>query len=147
VSNPTLAARQAALVAALVAGGPVPAGFDERLVGVAERSLRRKRAAEVAAAWPLLAAGLGDQWADRFSRWARGRPPRGALRDGWDVARELAFLGQLPPLAEPELALREVGAHYDGRLDPRPRRLPSVRFVPGGCAIGLLGRVHLICWL
>jgi hypothetical protein len=147
VSNPTLAARQAALVAALVAGGPVPAGFDERLVGVAERSLRRKRAAEVAAAWPLLAAGLGDQWADRFSRWAVGRPPRGALRDGWDVARELAFLGQLPPLAEPELALREVGARYDGRRAPRPRRLPSVRFVPGGCAIGLLGRVHLICWL
>jgi hypothetical protein len=146
VSNPTLAARQAALVAALVAGGPVPAGFDEGLVGVAERSLRRKRAAEVAVAWPLLAAGLGDQWADRFSRWARGRPPRGALRDGWDVARELAFLGQLPAIAEPELALREVAARYDGRRDPRPRRLPSVRLVRGGCAIGLLGRVHLICW-
>jgi hypothetical protein len=146
VSNPTLAARQAALVAALVAGGPVPAGFDVRLVGVAERSLRRKRAAEVAAAWPLLACGLGDQWADRFSRWALGRAPRGALRDGWDLARELAFLGQLPPIAEPELALREVGARYDGRHAPRPRRLPSVRLVPGGCAIGLLGRVHLVCW-
>ncbi|HEV7788654.1 MAG TPA: hypothetical protein VGP05_06560 [Pseudonocardia sp.] len=117
-----------------------------RRVGLAERSPRRERTAEVAAVRPLLAAGLGDQWADRFSRWAAGRPPRGALRDGWDVARELAFLGLLPPSAEPELALREVGGRYDGRRVPRPRRLPSARLVPGGCAIGLLGRVHLICW-
>jgi hypothetical protein len=117
-----------------------------RRVGLAERSPRRERTAEVAAVRPLLAAGLGDQSADRFSRWAAGRPPRGALRDGWDVARELAFLGLLPPSAEPELALREVGGRYDGRRVPRPRRLPSARLVPGGCAIGLLGRVHLICW-
>jgi len=146
VSKPTLAARQAALVAALVAGAPVPAGFDGRLVDAAEKSLRGKRAGEVAAAWPLLAAGLGDQWHDRFRRWARGRPPRGALRDGWDLARELAFVGELPALAQAELATREVAARYDGRRDPRPRRGLVARRVRGGVAVGFLGRVHLICW-
>ena len=146
MSKPTLAARQAALVAALVAGAPVPAGFDERLVDAAGKSLRHKRASEVAAAWPLLAAGLGEQWHERFRRWARGRPPQGALRDGWDLARELAFVGELPALAEAELATREVGARYDGRRDPRPRRGLVARRVRGGVAVGFLGRVHLICW-
>ncbi|HTF47458.1 MAG TPA: hypothetical protein VK735_08435 [Pseudonocardia sp.] len=146
MSKPTLRARQAALVAALVAGAPVPAGFDERLVDAAARSLRHKRAGEVAAVWPLLAAGLGEQWHERFRRWARGRPPQGALRDGWDLARELAFVGELPALAEAELAMREVGAPYDGRRAPRPRRGFVARRVHGGVAVGLLGRVHLICW-
>ncbi|HWN31876.1 MAG TPA: hypothetical protein VNP03_03990 [Pseudonocardia sp.] len=142
VTKSTLATRQAALVAALVAGAPVPPGFDERLVGAAERSLRRKRAGEVAAAWPHLAAALGDRWTDRFARWARGRPSQGALRDGWDLARELAFLGELPPLGRTELAVREVTARYDGRRAPRPRRWPAVRVAPGGVVVGVLGRAY-----
>jgi hypothetical protein len=142
VTKPTLASRQAALVAALVAGAPVPPGFDARLVGVAEQALRRKRAGQVAAVWPHLAASLGDSWTDRFSRWARGRPTRGALRDGWDLARELALLGELPPLGRTELALREVTARYDGRTDPRPRYRPAVRLVPGGLVFGMLGRAY-----
>ena len=142
VTKPTLASRQAALVAALVAGGPVPPGFDERLVGVAEQALRRKRAAQVAAVWPHLAASLGDRWIDRFTRWARGRPTRGALRDGWDLAHELALLGELPPLGRTELAVREVTARYDGRSAPRPRRRPAIRVVPGGVVLGVFGRAY-----
>ncbi|HEY4007064.1 MAG TPA: hypothetical protein VGM60_18015 [Pseudonocardia sp.] len=82
MSNSTLAQRQAELVAALVAGGPLPAGFDRRRVAVAEQALRGKRAGEVARVWPRLAAGLREDWPECFRRWASGRPPEGALRDG-----------------------------------------------------------------
>lgn len=144
MSDPTLAARQAALVAALVAGGPVPPGFEERRVHVAERTLRHKRAGEVAAAWPRLAAALGADWPERFDRWARGRPSKGALADGWDLARRLALLGELPSLALTELAVREVTGRYDGRGRPRRRRGLALRRVPGGVAVGLFGRVRIL---
>ncbi|MBO0878132.1 MAG: hypothetical protein J2P19_32565 [Pseudonocardia sp.] len=149
MSDPTLAARQATLVAALVAGGPVPPGFEEWRVRAADRALRQKRAGEVANAWPRLATGLGADWSDRFCRWARGRPPKGALADGWDLARELAFLGQLPALARTELAVREVTCRYDGRGRPSRRRGLALRRVPGGVAVGLFGRVRIFggsCW-
>jgi len=55
-----LAARQAELVAALVAGGPVSSGFDPGRLAVTRRAMLRKRAGEAAAAWPLLAASLGS---------------------------------------------------------------------------------------
>lgn len=83
-----LAARQAALVAALVAGGEPPAGFDLTLVSAARRALLVKRSGEVARAWPLLAASLGADWPERFIEWAASRPPRGPQRDGRDFARE-----------------------------------------------------------
>ncbi|MFC5945892.1 hypothetical protein ACFPZ4_31085, partial [Micromonospora harpali] len=46
-----LAARQAELVAALVAGGPLPAGFAPTPVDAARRALLRKRAGDVARHW------------------------------------------------------------------------------------------------
>jgi hypothetical protein len=145
VPDQTLRNRQAALVGALVAGEPIPPGFDRRMVRAAEAALLDKRAGEVAGAWPCLAAALDEQWDDRFRGWARGRPSHGALRDGWDLARELDRLGQLPPLALVELALREAAARYDGRHTPRRRRLPYLRRVPGGLVVGFLGRVRAIC--
>ncbi|MCM1020044.1 hypothetical protein, partial [Micromonospora sp. XM-20-01] len=93
-----LAARQAELVAALVAGGPLPPGFAPAPVEAARRALLRKRAADVARHWPLLAAGLGAHWPATFTTWADGRPSNGSLRDGWDLARELRDRGTLPPL-------------------------------------------------
>jgi hypothetical protein len=83
-----LAARQAALVAALVVGGELPAGFDHTLVAAARRVLLVKRAGEVAKACPLLATSLGADWPECFITWADGRPPRGPQRDGRDFARE-----------------------------------------------------------
>ncbi|MGH3767147.1 MAG: hypothetical protein ACRDTX_18660 [Pseudonocardiaceae bacterium] len=77
-----LAARQAALVAALVAGGEPPAGFDHARLSAARHALLVKRAQEVAKAWPLLAASFGDEWTARFTTWAAARPPEGPLRDG-----------------------------------------------------------------
>lgn len=144
MSKSTLAQQQAALVAALVAGAPLPNGFDTTRVTVAQRALRLKRAGEVARTWPSLAASLGEDWITCFCRWADGKPPQGSLRDGWDLARELAARDRLLPRAARELAFRDTVMRYDGRRDPRRRVLPTVRRVPGGLAFGALGRGHLL---
>jgi hypothetical protein len=102
----SLAEDQEALVAALVAGGPVPPGFDAARVAAARDALLRKRSGEVAAVWPRLAASLGPQWTVEFGRWAAGRPPNGALHDGLEFARELAAAGRLPEMARDELRQR-----------------------------------------
>jgi hypothetical protein len=121
----SLAERQAALVAALVAGEAVPDGFDPALVGAARAALLRKRAGEVAAAWPLLAAAYGTEWPAAFGAWAAGRAPGGSLRDGWDFAT--AAGAALPDLAKDELHERERQFFYDGRSTPRPRPLTALR--------------------
>jgi hypothetical protein len=119
-----LAARQAELVAALVAGGPLPPGFAADRVAAARAALVRKRAGEVARAWPMLRAGLGDRWPETFAGWATGRPTQGSLRDGWDLARHLVATAGLPRLAAEELAAREARWRYDGRSAPHPRPRP-----------------------
>lgn len=124
---PDLAARQAALVAALVAGGPVPDGLDPQLIAIVRRALLRKRAGAAAAAWPLLAASLGDGWLPAFTAHHDGAPSAGALRDGWDLALALRRRGELSPGARGELAAREAALRYDGRRDPRPRRGRRIR--------------------
>ncbi|MEU8297449.1 hypothetical protein AB0C04_09205 [Micromonospora sp. NPDC048909] len=139
-----LAARQAELVAALVAGGPVPPGFAPAPLAAARAALLRKRAGEVARHWPLLAAGLGVDWPATFQTWAGDRPTGGSLRDGWDLARALHDRGDLPPLGADELAVREAGARYDGQRPPRPRRLPGLGRAGGAVAVQLLGRVRLL---
>ena len=122
---PTLAERQAALVAALVGGADVPVGFDPRLVLTTRSALLRKRAGEVASAWPLTAAAYGEGWTAAFAARAAARPPNGSLRDGWDFARSAGE--SLPPLAREELADREVHFTYDGQSHPRPKRLAALR--------------------
>lgn len=97
-----LGERQAGLVAALVAGAPIPEGFDPRLVAAARRALLRKRAGDVARHWPLLAASFGARWPEVFAEWADGRPPQGAWQDGLDLARSLPLTGA----AAAELASR-----------------------------------------
>ncbi|QDY11830.1 hypothetical protein FJK98_22910 [Micromonospora sp. HM134] len=139
-----MAARQAALVAALVAGAPLPAGFATDRVDAARRALLRKRAGEVARHWPLLAASLGDAWPATFADWAAGRPTAGSLRDGWDLARALRDRGALPPLGAEELAAREAVHRYDGRNPPRRRRSPALARSGDAVALQLAGRVRLL---
>jgi hypothetical protein len=120
----------AGLTEALVAGAPVPDGFDERLFSIAKSSLLNKRASEVAHTWPRLAAALGPQWRATFRAWAAERPPRGSLCDGFDLARYLAVTGGIPAgpgrrHALAELAAREGQWRYDGTRPPKPRRLPG----------------------
>jgi hypothetical protein len=134
----TLANRQAELVATLVAGGPEPSGFDPGRLAVARRALLRKRAGEAAALWPLLAASLGPAWPEAFIASVAGRAPAGALRDGWDLARELHRRGELGDAASVELAEREVTLHRDGRR----RRLPTGRRCASRVVVQLRGRVY-----
>jgi hypothetical protein len=120
----------AELTEALVAGAPMPPGFDERLFAVARSSLLNKRAGEVAHTWPRLAAALGPQWRTTFREWAADRPPRGSLCDGFDFARYLAVTKAIPPgparaHALAELAAREGYWRYDGTRPPRRRKLPG----------------------
>jgi hypothetical protein len=117
-----LAAGQAALVRALVSGGPVPGGFDPDRVRATSTALARKRAREVARAWPVLAAELGEDFTGRFLAYAAGRPPpaRGsALADGLAFADALARRGRLPGNARVERLL--AAAH----LSPGPARLAA----------------------
>ncbi len=137
-----LARRQAALVAALTSGAPVPPGFDARLVEIARVALLRKRAGEVARHWPALAAGA--RWPVEFATWAASRPTRGTLRDGWDLARDRAAAGTLPAPAAEELAAREAAWRYDGRGAPRLRRAPALRRAGGAIAVQVAGRVRLL---
>ncbi|MFD6264291.1 hypothetical protein ACFWFK_24485 [Micromonospora chalcea] len=139
-----LAARQAELVAALVAGGTLPPGFAPAPVEAARRALLRKRSGDVARHWPLLAAGLGADWPATFTAWADGRPTNGSLRDGWDLARKLRDQGTLPPLGAEELAAREAASRYDGHRPPRPRRMPAVARAGGAVAAQFAGRVRLL---
>ncbi|MCP2322352.1 hypothetical protein HDA40_000859 [Hamadaea flava] len=121
----SLADRQAALVAALVAGGSPPPGFDTGRVDAVREQLLRKRAGEVGRAWPALAASLGPTWYAAFRAWADGRPPQGSLRDGWDLARSLSTLDRS---AQAELRSRDAHWSYDGLTSPR-RRSPLARLL------------------
>jgi hypothetical protein len=141
VTREDLAARQAALVAALVAGAPTPPGFDPSRVRAAADALLHKRAGEVAAAWPLLRTSLGSGWTDAFAAWAAVRPPGGALRDGWDLARATAAAGALSPLAAAELAEREVRWRYDGVGPPRRRSWPAYGRTADGVVVQVFGRL------
>lgn len=142
MTGPGLAARQAQLIAALTAGAPVPPGFDAQLVDAARAALLDKRAREVARHWPMLAAGLGPAWLPTLRRWAATRAGAGGLRDGWDLARELATAGALTDPAADELSWREVHWRYDGRSTPRPRRGPAARRVGTVLLVQVAGRTH-----
>ncbi|GAA1760741.1 hypothetical protein [Luedemannella helvata] len=141
MSREDLAGAQAALVAALVTGAPAPPGFDQDGVRAAAAALLRKRAGEVAAAWPVLAASFGPRWTVTFARWATTRPTRGSLRDGFDLARHLRAGGALGAGALEELATREAQWRYRDGGEARRRRLPAVRRVRGATVAQAFGRV------
>jgi hypothetical protein len=131
-----LAAEQAALVRALVDGGPVPDGFDPDRVRATSTAPARKRAREVARAWPVLAAELGEDFTGRFLAFAAGRPPPGrggALADGLAFARALARLSgdaRVEALAAAAHLARSP-ARLAATLAGPPRRLVMVICAPG----------------
>lgn len=94
----TLAEQQAALVRALVAGAPPPAGFDTHALDTASRALLRKRAQEVARRFPLLREGCGDRFQDLFCDWAKDRPKTSTVDDARGFAAHLEIAGVRPTL-------------------------------------------------
>ncbi|MCY0920484.1 DUF692 domain-containing protein [Streptomyces sp. H27-H5] len=113
--------QQAALLSALVAGTPVPEGFDRQRIRVQARALGAKRASVVAKVAPELPAILGGEEAYRtaFLGYARHRPMTdGYRRDALDFAEHL-LIQDLP--ADPS-ARRRLTLWWRDRAGPRPPR-------------------------
>jgi hypothetical protein len=102
---PDLAEQQRAVVRALVAGGPLPPGFDARRLELTRLSLLRKRARGVAAHWPAL--GAIPDFQRRFLEWAGNRPPESGHAEGLAFGHSLGR--DLPPAARVERVLAGTG--------------------------------------
>lgn len=130
-----LGEQQAALLRALVAGGPVPEGLDPRRVHGAARSLVNKRLREVAHTWPTLTDGLGPRFVERFRAYAeRTAPPEsGPFADGERFARTLPLKERTDALERQLLRLtlgRRWLALTWARLPESGRRVLGLR-LPG----------------
>ncbi|MDV7220798.1 DUF692 domain-containing protein [Streptomyces prunicolor] len=120
-----LALAQTALLSALVAGTPVPDGFDRVRLGVQARALGAKRADVVAKVAPELAEILGDSYRPAFLAYAHSHPMTGGYRrDALDFAGQLLLSGG-PENAEVRRELREWWLERSGPV-PRSTR-PTVR--------------------
>ncbi|WP_427165664.1 DUF692 domain-containing protein [Streptomyces sp. C1-1] len=122
-----LALAQTALLSALVAGTPVPEGFDGVRLGVQARALAGKRADVVGKIAPELPVILGEAYRGLFLAYAHGHPMTGGYRrDALDFAEHLLVPERLPRGP----ALRELRAWWLERSGPVPRsRKPVVRAV------------------
>ncbi|MFI1282346.1 DUF692 domain-containing protein [Streptomyces sp. NPDC020858] len=110
---------QAALLSALVAGTPVPEGFDRLRIRVQARALAAKRADVVARLAPELPGILGGRnpYREAFLAYAKGRPmTAGYRRDALDFAEHL-LIRDLP--ADPA-ARRRLTAWWRDRAGARP---------------------------
>ncbi|MCD9873036.1 DUF692 domain-containing protein [Streptomyces guryensis] len=116
---------QAALLSALVAGTPVPEGFDRVRLGVQARALAGKRADVVAKVAPELPEILGDAYRPAFLAYAHRHPMTGGYRrDALDFAGQLLLDGRL----EEGRARRELREWWLERSGPAPRsQRPAVR--------------------
>ncbi|MES4887271.1 DUF692 domain-containing protein [Streptomyces sp. NPDC096012] len=122
-----LGVAQAAVLSALVAGTPVPEGFDRVRMGVQARALAAKRADVVAKVAPELPVLLGTRYRPAFLEYARERPMSGGYRrDALDFAHHVVRAGRSGD-AEVRRALREW---WLDRAGPAPRSQgPAVRMV------------------
>ncbi|MGW0211769.1 multinuclear nonheme iron-dependent oxidase, partial [Streptomyces sp. NPDC003233] len=113
-----LAVAQAAVLSSLVAGTPVPEGFDRVRMGVQSRALASKRADVVAKVAPELPVILGAGYRAAFLDYARVRPMTGGYRRD-----ALDFAGHLLKVNRPEDAgaRRRLRAWWLDRAGPAPR--------------------------
>ncbi|WP_320783610.1 DUF692 domain-containing protein [Streptomyces sp. CRN 30] len=113
-----LALGQAALLSALVAGAPAPAGFDPERLDVQARALAGKRADVVAKVAPELPEILGGSYRPAFLGYAREHPMTGGYRhDALDFAEYLLRAGRV----EDAGTRRQVRAWWLERSGPAPR--------------------------
>lgn len=112
-----LAVTQASLLSALVAGTPVPEGFDTRRVGVQARALAAKRAGVVAKVAPELPEILGKGFRPAFLAYAKSRPMTGGYRrDALDFVEHLLIAGRPEDAAE----RRRLTEWWQDRSGSRP---------------------------
>ncbi|MFF9767622.1 DUF692 domain-containing protein [Streptomyces sp. NPDC014636] len=114
-----VAVAQAAVLSSLVAGTPVPEGFDRVRMGVQARALAAKRAGVVAKVAPELPVIVGAGYREAFLEYARQRPMGGGYRrDALDFAGHLLKLGRPGDAG----ARRELRDWWLDRAGPAPRR-------------------------
>ncbi|MFF4750354.1 DUF692 domain-containing protein [Streptomyces sp. NPDC002514] len=113
-----VALAQAAVLSALVAGTPLPEGFDRVRMGVQARALAAKRADVVAKVAPELPRILGTRYRPAFLGYAHGQPMTGGYRrDALDFVAHL--LRERQP-ADAEVR-RELRGWWRERSGPAPR--------------------------
>ncbi len=117
-----LARDQAALLAALVAGGPPPRGFDPGRLDVQRRVLLAKRADTVAKVAPELPTILGEEFHGLFLDYARARPlTEGYHRDASAFADRLLATGRPGDPAR----RRRLADWRTAAAEPAPNRLAA----------------------
>ncbi|MFJ7013571.1 DUF692 domain-containing protein [Streptomyces albogriseolus] len=120
-----LALAQTAVLSSLVAGTPVPEGFDRTRMRVQARALAAKRADVVAKVAPELPEILGDAYRPAFLAYAQTRPMTGGYRQD-----AMAFVEQLlrPGRLEDPRTRRDLREWHRDRSGPRPRsHRPAIR--------------------
>ncbi|PKV88548.1 DUF692 domain-containing protein [Streptomyces sp. TLI_146] len=121
----TLALAQTSLLSALVAGTPIPHGFDPARLRVQARALAAKRADVVAKVAPELPRILGDAYRSAYLAYARSRPLRdGYRRDALDFVESL-----LKQDLDGDVA-RQLGRWWKERAGTRPQGR-AARFLKG----------------
>ncbi|MEV7413791.1 DUF692 domain-containing protein [Streptomyces sp. NPDC089919] len=112
-----VAVAQAAVLSALVAGTPVPEGFDARRLRVQARALAAKRADVIAKVAPELPRILGPEaYRKAFLGYAGGRPmSAGYRRDALDFVEHLLVGPDLDGLVR-----RRLTAWWRDRTGPKP---------------------------
>lgn len=114
-----LALGEAALLSSLVAGTPVPEGFDPRRLRVQSRALAAKRAGVIAKVAPELPEILGKGFRPAFLAYAAHTPMRaGYRRDALDFAERLLIEGR----PEDSTARRRLTLWWRERAAARPPR-------------------------
>jgi len=93
--NENLARRQKELIRALVAGDPLPPGFDSATIDATRTALLRKRAAEIAARYPAVPSALGERYDELFDRWASDRPKTSTAADAKAFYEAVRRAGEL----------------------------------------------------
>jgi hypothetical protein len=127
-SRSRLAARETELVLALH-GGATPPGLDEAMVALASAGIARKRARQVAKAFPALARDLGPSYQQTFAAYACANPPPegGALADGVAFGAVAAHDRPLSDAARVERMINAAMIMRNGHLvPPRAPRLAAV---------------------
>ncbi|MFJ2773839.1 DUF692 domain-containing protein [Streptomyces sp. NPDC087300] len=132
---------QAALLSALVAGTPVPEGFDHARLRVQSHALAAKRADVVAKVAPELPEILGAAYRTAFLSYAQHRPMTGGYRhDALAFAEHLLLAGTSLDGAGAD-ARRRLSDWWLERSGPAPlsRRRPATRLLHATRRV-LLGR-------
>lgn len=134
-----LALAQTALLSALVAGTPVPEGFDRGRIGVQSRALAAKRADVTAKVAPELPRILGDRYRPAFLRYAAAHPLEGGYR--LDALRfaEHVLAGGAPGLDGTARGLLDDWWRERSGPAPLSAAARSGRSGPLGRFLGLLG--------